>query len=174
MSNEIADVLLRQHEIAWSLASYHLESLGTDECLWRPSTKGLHVIVSDTGWRGEWPDHEGYDLGPPSIAWIVWHIGFWWSMTINHSFEDSSLSQESIICPCTSDGVKQWLLSFHKRWNNLLSTVSDEDLLSPARTKWPFQDRPFADVVAWVNIELTKNVSELGYARFLYATRPIV
>lgn len=77
-------------------------------------------------------------------------------------------------------------MSMHFRWckavaaiisqemENLLSTVSDEDLLSPARTKWPFQDRPFADVVAWVNIELTKNVSELGYARFLYATRPIV
>jgi len=26
-----------------------------------------------------------------------------------------------------------------------------------------------ADVIAWVNIDLTKNASEIGYARFLYA-----
>ena len=25
------------------------------------------------------------------------------------------------------------------------------------------------DVVAWVNVELTKNAAEIGYARFLYA-----
>lgn len=36
----------------------------------------------------------------------------------------------------------------------------------------PFRDRPFGDVVAWVNVELTKNASEIGYARFLYAVRP--
>jgi hypothetical protein len=32
-----------------------------------------------------------------------------------------------------------------------------------------FQDRPFGDVIAWVNVELTKNAAEIGYARFLYA-----
>jgi hypothetical protein len=102
----------------------------------------------------------------------MWHIGFWWSMAINHSFEDSTLNQESVICPSTSNDARSWLLSLHDRWIELLSTVSDEDLLSSAKTRWPFQNRPFADVIAWVNIELTKNASELGYARFLYATRP--
>ncbi|HMH81922.1 MAG TPA: hypothetical protein VK531_03565 [Gemmatimonadales bacterium] len=29
--------------------------------------------------------------------------------------------------------------------------------------------RPFGDVIAWVNVELTKNAAEIGYARFLYA-----
>jgi len=37
------------------------------------------------------------------------------------------------------------------------------------RPRWPFQDRPFGDVVAWVNGELTKNAAEIGYARFLHA-----
>jgi hypothetical protein len=40
---------------------------------------------------------------------------------------------------------------------------------SDQRTRWPFQDRPFGDVIAWVNVELTKNAAEIGYARFLYA-----
>jgi hypothetical protein len=45
------------------------------------------------------------------------------------------------------------------------------DLVSTARTRWPFRERPFGDVIAWVNVELTKNAAEVGYARFLYATR---
>jgi hypothetical protein len=31
--------------------------------------------------------------------------------------------------------------------------------------------RCFADVIAWLNAELLKNGAEIGYARFLYATR---
>lgn len=173
MAQQIVDVLLRQYETAWSLASYHLESLSTEECLWRPATKGLHVTITDNGsWRGEWPEHEGYDLGPPSIAWLLWHIEFWWSMAINHSFEDASLERHTIVCPGGADEMKSRLRSFNEKWRERVSTLSDEELRSPARTRWPFQDRPFADVIAWVSIELTKNASEIGYARFLYATRP--
>ena len=97
--------LRRQFETAWLLTDLHLTGLGTEECLWRPASQGMHVHrAADGTWRADWPEHERYDLGPPSIA-------------------------------------------------------------------WPFRDRPFGDVVAWVNIELTKNASELGYARFLYAVR---
>jgi hypothetical protein len=42
-------------------------------------------------------------------------------------------------------------------------------LLSSLRTRFPFRDRPFGDVVAWANVELAKNAAEIGYARFLYA-----
>jgi hypothetical protein len=47
--------------------------------------------------------------------------------------------------------------------------MTDDDLQSTRRTRWPFQSRPFGDVVAWVNVELTKNAAEIGYARFLFA-----
>ena len=79
------DTLLRQFDTAWKLMSYHLDGLTTDECLWRPARKGLHVAQGADGvWRADWPEHEGYDLGPPSIAWITWHVGFWWSMALDH------------------------------------------------------------------------------------------
>lgn len=173
MSREILDVLLRQHEIAWSLASYHLETLSNEECLWRPSSKGLHVsVASDGAWRGEWPDHEGYDLGPPSIAWLLWHMGFWWSMAIAHCFEGASLDRDAVTCPGNVGAAKSWLQGCHEKWRALLSPLSDDDLRSTERTRWPYRDRPFSDVVGWVNIELTKNAAELGYVRFLYATRP--
>ena len=43
MSHEIRDALLRQFDIAWALTEYHLNGLGSEECLWRPASKGLHV-----------------------------------------------------------------------------------------------------------------------------------
>jgi hypothetical protein len=59
----------------------------------------------------------------------------------------------------------------HDEWVAALDKLTDSDLQSTQRTRWPFRDRPFGDVVAWVNVELTKSASELGYARFLYAVR---
>lgn len=174
MPQEIVDLLLRQHDIAWSLAWYHLESLTTEECLWRPAAKGLHVTIADNGsWRGEWPEHEGYDLGPPSIAWLAWYMGSWWSMAINHCFEGARLDHTTIACPGSADEIRVWLKAFQQRWQELVSNLSDDDLRSDERIRWPFRGRPFGDVVAWVNIELTENASELGYARFLYAVRPV-
>ncbi|HKL51553.1 MAG TPA: DinB family protein [Wenzhouxiangellaceae bacterium] len=172
MPNELAALLLRQHATAWKLASYHLDGLGPGECLWRPSTKGLHVSISDDGrWRGEWPAHEGYDLGPPSMAWLLWHMVYWWSMVVDHSFGDAALERDSIACPSDPDRVGALLLALHDEWTGQISDLSEGELRSSRRTRWPFIDRPFGDVVGWVNVELTKNASEIGYARFLYATR---
>jgi len=171
MPNELAALLLRQHATAWKLAAYHLEGLSLEECLWRPSAKGLHVSMSDDGrWRGEWPEHEGYDLGPPSMAWLLWHMVYWWSMVVDHSFGDATVQCDSLDCPSDPDSIGARLRSLHDEWTGRVSDLSDDELRAARRTRWPFTDRPFSDVVGWVNIELTKNVSELGYARFLYAT----
>ena len=171
--DEIAKLLLRQHETAWRLAAYHLEGLSTDECLWRPGPKGLHVIFDDDmAWRGEWPEHEGYDLGPPSIAWLLWHMTYWWSMVVDHSFGDASLDRHRISCPPDAEAMAAELTSRHRDWVHRISDLDDRELLAPERTCWPFQDRPFADVVGWVNVELVKNAAEIGYARFMYAASP--
>ena len=172
MADEARDYLSRQFDTAWKLTSVHLDTLTTEECLWRPAQKGLHVHRSADGeWRADWPDHEGYELGPPSIAWLTWHVGFWWSMVLDHSFGDGSLSRENVTWPGTADDVRQWLERLHDAWRGVLGQVTARELRSAARTRWPFQDRPFGDVIAWVNVELTKNAAEIGYARFLYAVR---
>jgi hypothetical protein len=167
-----SEVLIRQFEMAWKLTTFHLAGLTTEECLRLPARKGLHVHrVPDGEWRADWPDHEGYDLGPPSIAWLTWHLGFWWSMVLDHSFGDGALLREHVLWPGNADEVREWLGRLHAQWRRVLDQVSDADLRSARRTRWPFQDRPFGDVVAWVNVELTKNAAEIGYARFLYAVR---
>jgi hypothetical protein len=172
MSDEARGYLSRQFEIAWMLTSYHLDGLATEECLWRPAHQGLHVHqVPDGTWRADWPESEGYDIGPPSIAWLTWHIGFWWSMVLDHSFGDGTLSRENVMWPGDAEGVREWLGGLRQRWQRELEQLTEEDLRSPGRTRWPFQDRPFGDILAWANVELMKNAAEIGYARFLYAVR---
>lgn len=160
--------LLGQLETGWALASYHLETLTTEECLRRPAPVGLHVRREADGiWRADWPEHEGYDLGPPSIGWTTWHMGFWWSMALDHAFGDATLTREAVTWPGDADAVRAWLGGLHDRWRDALHALDDDGWRSTARTRFPFRDRPFADVVAWANVELVKNAAEIGYARFL-------
>ena len=171
MDDDARALLLRQFDTAWKLAQVHLETLSTEECLWQPAPVGLNVHETPDGWCGEWPEHERYSLGPPSIAWLTWHIGFWWSMVLDRSFGAGELTRDRVRWPGTADGVRDWLSRLAAEWRARLEATAAEELRSAQRTRWPFTLRPFADVVAWVNTELVKNAAEIGYARFLYAAR---
>jgi len=174
MSTELRDTLVRQLDLAWKLAAHHLAGLTTEECLWRPASAGLHVRQdAQDRWAADWPEHEGYNLGPSSIAWITWHIGFWWSMVLDQSFAAGLLTRQDVFWPGEADGVRRWLGALHDDWRRKVLELDDRDLDSSARTRWPYAERPFRDVVAWANVELAKNAAELGYARFLYAAREV-
>ena len=90
-------------------------------------------------------------------------------MVLDHSTRNGTLSREQILWPGSAGGVIEWLGRLQAEWREMLDGLTDLDLRSAQRTRWPFQDRPFGDVVAWVNVELTKNAAEIGYARFLRA-----
>lgn len=172
MADQAHSTLIRQFDTAWALASYHLDGLTTEECLWRPARAGLHVQRDADGtWRADWPDHEGYDLGPPSIAWTTWHMVFWWWMALEHAFGAGALSREQVKWPGGAAEVRQRLTELQHQWRLHVAKLTEDEVRSTTRTRWPFRDRPFADVLAWVNVELTKNAAEIGYARFLYAVR---
>lgn len=96
-------------------------------------------------------------------------MGFWWSMALNHSFGDATLARERVWWPGDADGVREWLARLYRDWRAAIDALDPAELESHRLTRWPFRDRPFADVVAWANLELMKNASEIGYARFLYA-----
>ena len=147
-----------------------LDRLTTVECLWRPAKVGLHVHhIANGTWRAGWPTHERYDMGPPTTAWLTWHLCFWWSMVIDHTFADAKLTREGVMWPGSADGVRAEINRLATDWRSMLDRLTPADLQSVERTRWPFRDRPLGDVVAWVNVELTKNAAEIGYARFLYA-----
>lgn len=173
MDATVRRVLRRQFDTAWALLSLHLEDLDTAECLWRPARSGLHVHQSPDGtWQADWPEQEGYSLGPSSIAWLSWHIDFWWSMTLDHHFGAGTLTRGEILWPGSADGVRAALAAHRSRWLDILDPGGPIGAAMPEQARWPFRDRPFEDVVAWVNLELMKNAAEIGYVRFLYGARP--
>lgn len=150
---------------------FHLEGLTTDECLWRPAPGGLRVHARPDGqWVADWPDREDYDIGPPTISWITWHLGYWLTMVADHSFGSALQGRESIFWPGDADRTVDWIADLERQWRTHIEGLEDADLLSTDKAKWPFEGRPLADVVAWSTVELTKNASEIGYARFLYAS----
>jgi hypothetical protein len=172
MTDEACGYLIRQFETAWKLTALHLDGLTTEECLWRPADRGLHVQRGADGrWLADWPDRESYALGPTSIAWLTWHLGFWWSMVLDHSFGEATLERENVTWPGEAEAVHRWITGLRDRWWGRLEVLTDSDLQATHRTRWPFQQRPFGDVVAWVNLELTKNAAEIGYVRFLHGVR---
>jgi len=92
-------------------------------------------------------------------------------MVLDHSFVGATLAREDVAWRGTADSVREWLFRLQTEWKAKLDELTDDDLRSAQRTRWPFSDRPFGDVVAWVNVELAKNAAEIGYARFPYAVQ---
>lgn len=169
--DEIRNLLEFQFEISWQLLEIHLTELDDSECLWRPSSRGLHVVNNSGTWEADWPDSEAYDIGPSSIAWITWHIIFWWSMVFDYSIGDGILEHEDVYWPGDMVNVRKKIIQLRDEWRTVLKTLPEEGLISCERTKWPFEDKPFYELAAWLNIELMKNAAEIGYCRFLYASQ---
>ena len=168
----LLETLKRQYGIASKLLYFHLDGLTTDECLWRPAASGLHVYPqSDGRWLADWPDSEAYAIGPASIGWLSWHLGYWLTMVIDHSCGSAVLERANIRWPGDADRTIRWIGDLQSKWQDLIDNMDEAELLSDKRTNWPFENRPFADIIAWSSVEMTKNASEIGYARFLYASK---
>jgi len=167
---QLRDSLLRQFDTAWALAEYHFKDLSDEECLWRPGGVGPHIRrQSDGSWRADWPERESYDAGPPSIGWMLWHMGFWWSMAIDHAFGAAALTREEFAWSGDAAEAVRRIRALAEQWRSQLERMTADDFRSHERARWPFRDRPFADIAAWANLELMKNASEIGYCRFLFA-----
>jgi len=117
------------------------------------------------------PETESYDIGTPSIAWTLWHITFWWEMVFDHSFGEGNLTKDDIKVSADVEEVKAHIYYLVNKWEKKLSHLSDDELNSKQFSKFPFNNEvEFHKLASWLNLELMKNASEVGYARFDYAT----
>lgn len=169
-ADDVRNLINFQFDISWQLLEYHLPGIEEQECLWKPNEKGLHVYKEAGIWRADWPESESYDIGPASIAWLTWHIIFWWSMVLDYSFGDGTLTREEVQWPGSMTAVKEKIDSLRDKWQGLVGGLREDELFSTNRSHWPLEDRPFYEVAGWLNLELMKNASEIGYCRFLYAS----
>lgn len=171
LADKIRHLINFQFAVSWQLLDFHLTGLEDEECLWRPGAKGLHVYSEAGTWYADWPESEAYDIGPASIAWVTWHILFWWSMVGDYSFGPGTLTREAVQWPGSITAAREKIVNLKNAWENAVEALSADELLSCERTRWPFGDKPFYELAAWLNLELMKNASEIGYCRFLYASR---
>lgn len=101
----------------------------------------------------------------------MWHIIYWWSTALDYNFAYGTLTKEEVLWPGSIEKAKEKIKLLHDKWVSKLNDLSETEYKSTQYSKWPFADRSFVDIALWLNGELMKNVAEIGYGRFLYATR---
>jgi hypothetical protein len=164
--------LLRwQFDLTWSLFEYHLERLEPEDFLWEPAPLCWTLRRSPQGaWVPDWADTEPDPVPVPTVAWVSWHIGWWWSVTLDHARGERPRERTEIVWPGAGEPTLTWLRSLRTEWLAHLGTLTDADLDAPAPFPWP--DDPShtkAHMLAWVNAELMKNAAEIGQLRMVRA-----
>ncbi|MCU6733663.1 DinB family protein [Diplocloster agilis] len=162
--------ILFQLDIVWQLFEYHCHDLSEKEAMWCKTFQGLQIRKSDDKWEADWPDTENYAIGPASIAWIMWHIIYWWKNVLRASKNKKTMAKEDVIWPGSVELAIDEIRKCHKEWIEFVEALSDEELNSEKMCKWPFEGQTMYSLILWLNVEFMKNVAEIGSARFLYAT----
>lgn len=168
-----SSVLRWQFDLTWSLFEFHLDRLREDDFLWQPADSCWTLHLDEHGvWEPDWADAEPDPIPVPTIGWISWHIGWWWSVTIDHLRVRTPRDRIEIAWPGPGRATMDWLRGLREEWLTILDQVTEADLAAPAAFPWQDDpDKSVAHTVAWVNGELMKNVAEIGQLRLLRAAR---
>ncbi|GGK73863.1 DinB family protein [Streptomyces flaveus] len=165
------DLLRWQFELTWSLFEYHLERLEPEDFLWEPVPHCWTVRPNQEGtWVPDWADTEPEPVPVPTIGWLSWHIGWWWSVSIDHAQGRTPRERTEITWPDDGRAAVEWLRGLRGDWLAVLDRLTDTEL--DATAPFPWQNDPehtVAHMVTWVNAELMKNVTEIGQLRLLRA-----
>jgi DinB family protein len=164
----VTDDILSQFDLAWALADLHLSALDEDDVLWEPAPLCWTVRQDSSGvWRPDWADVEP-DPGPvPTIGWLTWHIDWWWSTAVDHLAAATPRDRTDITWPGSGAAAVSRLRDLARQWRQVLTTA---DLERPSAFPWGADaDRTVAHTALWANVELTKNIAEIGQLRLLRA-----
>jgi hypothetical protein len=123
-------------------------------------------------WVPDWADAEPAPIPVPTIGWITWHIGWWWTVTIDHTQGRKPRERTEIDWPGDGSKTVAWLRDLRTEWLAVLDRLSDADLDGTALFPWQGDpEHTAAHTIAWVNAELMKNVAEIGQLRLLRLAR---
>lgn len=155
--------LLRQQlELVWTFAEHVVIGHVDDElALWAPSAHVATVHRTDEGWRADWPDDENPPIPNPTVAWVLWHIEWWWTSTIGCVEGRAPLPPEDH----RWSGGTAHLVELKRTWDRILDS---HDLDQQVAWLTP-EPQPLGFIAAWVNFELTKNISEISQLKLLHA-----
>ncbi|MEV3874949.1 DinB family protein [Streptomyces sp. NPDC049906] len=165
--------LLRwQSDLTWSLFEYHLDRLEEADFLAEPAASHVWTVrpAPDGTWVPDWADVEPDPVPVPTIGWLSWHLGWWWSTALDQVRGRVPRERTEVTWPGDGASTVAWLRGLHTEWNAALDALTDADLdvevpgLSPEGPPCPR-----AQLLAWANAELMKNVAEIGRARLVRA-----
>ncbi|QIS12045.1 DinB family protein [Nocardia arthritidis] len=161
--------LLRwQFDLTWSLFELHLSALRPADHLWEPAPRVWTVRRDPDGsWVPDWADTEPDPLPAPTIAWLTWHIGWWWSVATDHLRGRAPRERADVRWPGPDEAVA-WLRGMSSEWVAALNDCTETTLDAPATFPWRDNpERTVGHLLAWVNAELMKNAAEIGQLRIL-------
>ncbi|MEV0704304.1 DinB family protein [Saccharopolyspora sp. NPDC050389] len=165
------ELLRWQFDLTWSLFELHLEQLSPEDFLWEPANCCWTMHRGEDGaWVPDWADTEPDPIPVPTIGWITWHIGWWWSVTIDHAQGRTPRDRTEVEWPGAGQPTVDWLRGLRADWLAALDELADADLDAIASLPW--QNDPemtVAHTITWVNAELMKNVAEIGQLRLVRA-----
>ncbi|OZM72576.1 damage-inducible protein DinB [Amycolatopsis antarctica] len=165
------ELLRWQFDLVWSLFELHLDQLASEDFRWEPAGHTWTVRSSDDGtWVPDFAETEPDPIPIPTIAWTTWHIGWWWTVTIDHAQERTPRDRTEIKWPGDGQPTIDWLRGLRADWLAVLGRLTDAELDGTA--PFPWQNDPemtVAHMVGWVNAELMKNAAEIGQLRLLRA-----
>ena len=164
---------LAQFDLIWTFAELHFDALQEDDFLWRATELSWTVHRDESGvWQPDWADTEPDPIPVPTIAWLTWQITWWWSTALDDLSGAPHRMREDVTWPGTGAESIAAIRALAARWRDRLIKLTEDDWRTPSAFPWTADaGRTFADSVLWVNVELTKNVSEIGQLRLLRAAR---
>jgi hypothetical protein len=162
------DALMWQLGLTFSLFEIFVAGLADEEALRAPAAGAWSVRQDASGlWLADWGDPEPDPAPPTTVAWLLWHIGWWWSDVTGRAFGGGGIERSDAAWPGDVAAAVRKIRDFHERWRSGLADMSSDDLtsMSLGNRCWPGAGRPFSHVAAWVNSELMKNSAEIGATR---------
>ncbi|GAB2754351.1 DinB family protein [Amycolatopsis magusensis] len=165
------ELLSWQFELTWSLLELHLDELEPADFGWEPARHHWTMRPGpEQTWVPDWSDGEPSPIPVPTLGWVTWHLGWWWSVTLDHVNGRTPREREEISWPGPGQPTIDWLRGLRDEWTAALARLTDADLDAPAPFPWPDDpEKTVAHMIAWVNAELMKNTAELGQLRLLRA-----
>lgn len=167
---EVKQVLHQQLALAWALLEYHLGQLREDDLFWEPAQPHWTVRPVGDTWVPDFAEVEPTPIPAPTIAWLTWHIGWWWSTALAHLVEGVVPRRDQVAWPGDAASTISWLTGLHGSWSAALAAT--DRLAQDTAYPWPAgSGLRVADMCAWVNVELTKNAAEIGQLLILRRAR---
>lgn len=139
----------------WRFAEeFVLPEIDEELALWEGSSNVCTVRQQADGWVADWPDEDAQPIPEVTIAWLLWHIEWWWTDTL------SRVTGQPPLAPDTHrwSGGTAGIHAVKQRWDQVLATA---DLDAPIEWLMP-EPQPLWFVASWVNVELTKNLAEIN------------